>query len=169
MCLGHTSNLALGIGNGRNAFKSIAPPTPSIAPSSLLSPANMAQQISKLVRKPTMKQSKGTRTVVEYSAVMDLSTGNLMCPEASCDLQFDNLQRLLSHWVMRSLNGKQCVICKKELAVSAKNNRSPDKQTYEVHLDRHFPDRYPCAGECGILDCDWVIIVARISCTTRRG
>jgi hypothetical protein len=92
--------------------------------------------------------------MVEYSAVMDLSTGKLMCPEALYDLQFDDLQRLLSHLVIRSLNGKQCVLCKKELAVSTENNRSRDKQTYKVHLDRHFRDRYLCAGECGIPDCD---------------
>ena len=40
--------------------------------------------------------------------------------------------------------------------MSAKKSRSRDEQTHEVHLDRHFPDRYPCAGECGIPDCDWV-------------
>jgi hypothetical protein len=47
------------------------------------------------------------------------------------------------------VNAPECLICGKVFA-------DKRREAYQDHIDRHFPDRYPCGGACGIKDCEWI-------------
>jgi hypothetical protein len=108
-------NSSIGIGRGRNLFtqkvpSGLPPPLPQLIVH--LSDVPEAERPKAVIKeKQTMKQNKGRRSVHEYTAILDDSTGKLMCTE--CPAQLSGLENLLAYLVAASLKTahRQCVIC----------------------------------------------------------
>lgn len=162
-----TANKTLGVGNNRNSFKPRTPGATYVSQSS--APQNCFS--GKLTKRPADGRRGKKNAVDEYLAVMDEKTGKLFCPE--CDKQFDGIDALVSHLVNRTMErgyrpsiyteathdsasqaaeDRCCVVCERGFAKSYGNKRQP----IQVHMDRHFSDRYPCQGKCGAEGCHFV-------------
>jgi hypothetical protein len=99
------------------------------------------------------------------------SNGRFSCPE--CEMPFSTINDLVTHLVDKTMEtgyrlsmytmlslpaamkleeDRACVLCKHPFTRSAGNKR----QLIQRHIDRHFSNRFPCSGRCGLLSCSFI-------------
>jgi hypothetical protein len=97
MAKAHGANKSIGFGAGRNSYK------PSQSPKAFLPSVTLPTKSAKLVEKTVHQPKTGsTRAVKQYQAVIDESSGRLLCPE--CDDTFEDVTELVTHLVHQTMD-----------------------------------------------------------------